>query len=139
MDLEIKMQLLKLTDSNWTLLPPEVKEIILKYKESQEFIDRRESASNRALCKQIKLYGQLRQKWQIGHIQCRPMNCNPGECDHMRIYGFYFDLTGMIQKSFLGVTIEQALAYCDFRRITFGNVYLYDTNGMMNNEFWVVR
>ena len=89
MDLETKMQLLKLTDSYWTLLPPEIKEIILKYKERQEFIERRESASNRALCKQIKLYGQLRQKWQIGHIQCRPMNCNPGEkCDHLRIYGF---------------------------------------------------
>ena len=56
MDLETKMELLKLTDSYWTLLPAEIKEIILKYKESQELIDRRESASNHALCKQIRLY-----------------------------------------------------------------------------------
>ena len=59
MDLKTKMQSLKLTDSYWTLLPPEIKEIILKYKESQEFIERRERVSNRALCKQIRLYGQL--------------------------------------------------------------------------------
>ena len=68
------------------------------------------------------------------------MNCSPGEkCDHMRIYGFYFDLRGMIKKSFLGVSIEQAITYCDYRRIAFGNVYLYDVNGMMDNELWIVR
>ena len=140
MDLEIKMQLLKLTDSYWTLLPPEVKEIILKYKESQELIERRESASNRALCKPIRLYEQLRQKWQIGDIQCQPKDFVPGEkCECMRVYGFYRDLRSEIQKSFLGVSIEHAVAYCDYRRIAFGNVYLYDINGMMNNEFWVVR
>ena len=140
MDLKTKMQLLKLTECYWTLLPPEIKEIILEYKESQEFIERRESASNHALCKQIKLYGQLRQKWQIGHIQCRPMNCNPGvKCEYMQIYSFYIDLRGRIQKSFLGVTIEQALAYCDYRRNAFGNVRLYDVDGMMNNDLWVVR
>ena len=144
MDLETKMELLKLTDSYWTLLPSEIREIILKYKESQELINRRESASNRALCKQIRLYEQLRQRWQEGHIQCRVKQCNPYvKCKCMRIYGFYIDLRGMIRKSFLGVTIEQALANCDcrriaFGRITFGNVGLYDVNGMMNNELWVV-
>ena len=54
MDFETKRELLKWTDSYWDLLPAEMKEIILKYKESQELIDRRESASNRALCRQIE-------------------------------------------------------------------------------------
>ena len=73
MDLKTKLQLLKLMDSYWPILPEEIKELILKYRESQELIERRESVSNRALCKQIRLYGELGQKWQVGHIQCRPM------------------------------------------------------------------
>ena len=51
MDHETKMELLKWTDSYWDMLPSEMKEIILKYKESQELIERRESVSNRALCR----------------------------------------------------------------------------------------
>ena len=120
MDLEIKMELLKWTDSYWDMLPAEIKEIILKYMESQEFIDRRESASNRALCKQIRLYEQLRQKWQIGHIQCRPMKCNPGvKCECMRVYGCFRGLRGGIHKSFLGISLEHAIANCDFRRVRY--------------------
>ena len=132
-----------MTDSYWTLLPPEIREIILKYKESQELIDRRESASNHALCKQIRLYGQLRQNWQVGHVQCRPKQCNPYvKCECMRIYGFYINLRGMIQKCFLGLTIEQALANCDcrgtiFGRIAFGNIRRYDVNGL-NELLWVL-
>lgn len=50
MDLETKLQLLKLTDSYWSILPEEMKALILKYRECQELIERCESASNRALC-----------------------------------------------------------------------------------------
>ena len=128
MDLETKVELLKLTDSYWTLLPPEIKEIILKYKESQELIDRCESASNRALCKQIRLYEQLRQRWQVGHIQCRPKQCNPGvKCECMRVYGCFRDLRGRIQKCYLGVSIEHAMTYCDSRRVSY-----MDDEWMMN-------
>ena len=119
MDLETKMELLKLTDSYRTLLPAEIKEIILKYKESQELIDRRESAPNHALCKQIKLYEQLRQRWQVGHIQCRPKQCNPRvKCECMRVYGCFRGLSGRIQKCYLGISIEHAIAYCDSRRVS---------------------
>ena len=142
MELETKMELLKLTDSYWDMLPAEIREIILEYRESQELIDRRESALNRALCKQIGLYGRLRQKWQVGHVQCRPKRCNPYvKCECMWIYGFYIDLRGMIHKCFLGLTFEQALANCDCHRIIFGriafeNIRLYDVNGI--NEIWVL-
>ena len=128
MDLETKVELLKLTDSYWTLLPPEIKEIILKHKESQEVIDRCQSASNRALCKQIRLYEQLRQRWQVGHIQCRPKQCNPGvKCECMRVYGCFRDLRGRIQKCYLGVSIEHAMTYCDSRRVSY-----MDDEWMMN-------
>ena len=66
MKLETKRELLKRTDSYWDVLPSEMKDLILEYKESQEFIDRRESASNRALCRQIRMYEQLRQSVASG-------------------------------------------------------------------------
>ena len=34
MDIQIKLHLLKYMDSYWTLLPPEIKALILKYRES---------------------------------------------------------------------------------------------------------
>ena len=70
MDLETKRDLLKWTDSYWDTLPTEVKDLILEYKESQELIDWREGNWNRILCREIGLYRQLRQKWQVGHIEC---------------------------------------------------------------------
>ena len=108
MDIETKLQLLKLTDSYWTILPEEIKGLILMYRESQGFIERRESASNRTLCKQIRMYGDLRQKWQIGHVECRPIRmdgchsrCAYGDdCEHMRIYGHYWDLRGTKREFF---------------------------------------
>ena len=94
MDHQTKLELLEWTDSYWDMLPVEIQDIILMYKESQEFIDRRESVLNRALCRQIGLYGQLRQRWQIGHVQCKPKQCNSDAiCECMRVYGWYRDLS----------------------------------------------
>ena len=71
MDVQIKLHLLKYMDSYWTLLPPEIKALILKYRESQELIEWRESFSTRVLCRQIEAHGRLRQNWFIGPVQCR--------------------------------------------------------------------
>ena len=122
MDLENKRELLKWTDSYWDMLPPEVKDLILEYKESQEFIDRRESASNRALCRQIRMYGQLRQRWQIGHVQCKPIHRKIGakyNCECMRVHGWYCDLSGRIHKTYLGTNLQQAMTNCDIRRVVY--------------------
>ena len=67
MENKTKLTLLKYIDSYWTLLPPEIKEIILKYKESKELIEWRESFSSL----QIEVYGQLRREWFIGPVQCK--------------------------------------------------------------------
>ena len=122
MNLETKRELLKLTDRYWDLLPSEIKDLILKYRESQEFIDRRESASNRALCRQIRMYELLRQRWQIGHVQCQPIHRNiavAARCNCMRVYGWYVDLRGMIHKTYLGTNLQQAMTNCDIRRVNF--------------------
>ena len=83
MDLKTKMQLLRLTDSYSTLLPPEIKEMILNYKESQELIEWRENFYSLRVRHQIEAYGQLRLAWFIGPIQCKPRlpkgcQCQPG-------------------------------------------------------------
>ena len=126
MDLETKRDLLKWTDSYWDMLPTEMKDLILEYRESQEFIDRRESVSNRALCRQIRMYERLRQRWQIGHVQCKPIHRHLGvksecmcNCECMRVYGWYFDLRGMIHKTYLGINFRQAMTNCDIRRVIF--------------------
>ena len=59
-DLKTKLELMKHTDSYWTLLQTEIKEVILNYKERQELIEWRESEVSKALCKQIEMYGSLR-------------------------------------------------------------------------------
>ena len=101
MDLETKLDLMNHTDNYWDLLPFEIQEIILMYRERQTLIEWRESETSRALGKQIRAHGRLRAIWP-GHIQCRPMRfegvhtrtedgCSFGPtCEHMRIYGHYY-------------------------------------------------
>ena len=124
MDLETKRDLLKWTDSYWDLLPPEVKDLILEYKESQELIEWREGALSRALCRQIRMYELLRQRWQIGHVQCKPIHRNVAvarrcDCECMRVYGWYLDLRGVIHKMYLGMSLQHAMANCDIRRAVY--------------------
>ena len=126
MDVKTKLVLLKHTDSYWELLPDEIKEVILKYRERQELIDWRESEVSRALCVQIRAHGRLRAIWP-GHIQCRPMRfegvhvrtengCSFGPtCEHMRIYGYYYfhgvddGSSAVRKKCFIAFGFERAI------------------------------
>ena len=102
-------------ESYWDILPPEIKEMILKYKESQELIEWRESFVSRKLCLHIEAYGQLRRKWFIGPIQCeprRPKGCQcRAQCSY--IYGHYWDLNSDRKKVFLDFFIGAAIERCD--------------------------
>ena len=127
MDLETKRELLKWTNSYWDMLPREIKDLILEYRESQKLIEWRESVSSRALCRQIRMYEQLRQRWQVVHIECRVVRCNRYErCECMRVFGWYRTLRGEIQKRYLGISLEHAMDYCDFRRASLLNGDDYD-------------
>ena len=100
------MELLNVVESYWDMLPPEIQQLILKYKESQELIEWRESYRSRILRSDIEGYGQLRLAWFIGPIQCKsriPQGCEcQPPCFFMKIFGHYWTLTGERKKTFLG-------------------------------------
>ena len=141
MDNETKLMLSKVLESYWDLLPPEVEEKILNLKESQELIDWRKNVLNCTLCREIRMYRVLRERWQIGHIQCQPIYCKPGEvCEYMRVYGHYPDLQGVIQKTYLGISVEHAIAFVGFRRASFdreSNGFAYQVANSFFN--WMFR
>ena len=117
MDNKTKLMLLKYADSYWTLLPAEIKEMILKYKESQELIEWRERKLHRGLCKEIEKYRRLRRRWFIGHVELRcyykyACQCQPC-CMYMMIFGHYWNLLGVKSKTFLDFDFKSAMAYCD--------------------------
>ena len=130
MHLETKLHLMKYTDSYWTLLPVIVKELILQYKTSQELIEWRESEGNRALCVQIRKYGELREKWTLGFIQCLPLRrcaCTEDGDKCMRIYGFYWDTKRneniVKRKCFLAFNLDMAIANCNYRKVLYTRIW----------------
>ena len=123
-------------ESYWDMLPPEVKEKILKFKESQELIDRRESASNRALCDEIEGFGRLRLRWFIGPLRCEPRapkfcRCQP-RCCFTNIFGHYWDLDGNKRQIFLGYHFHLAVTHCDF----FKDAIQYRVNEIHSKMTW---
>ena len=126
MKLETKLGLMKHTDSYWTLLPPEIKEMILKNKESQELIEWRGRDWNRILCQRLEEHGRLRQKWFIGPIRCRCFRTRVcgNEYIRMEVYGHYWSQNGVKKTVFLHYSLEGALARCDYIK----NDLWYQTN-----------
>ena len=96
MHLQTKLELMKHTDSYWLILPYEIRELIVKYKESQELIEWRESEVSRALCQQIILYREVQYTWFIGPIQCQCVRTRVWGQDviEMRVFGYYWNLNG---------------------------------------------
>ena len=116
MNLEKKMELLNIVESYWDLLPPELQQLILKYRESQKLIEWRESCFNVRLRRDIEAHGQIRMVWFIGPIQCIPSRpkkckCRP-RCVFMKIFGYYWNLMGEPRRSFLGYSFCHAIEGC---------------------------
>ena len=117
MDLEKKMELLNIVESYWDLLPPEIQQLILKYRESQKLIEWRESYRSRRMCWEIQGHAQLRLRWFIGPIRCKPglpkkCKCQP-RCFFMEIFGEYWTLSGEKRSVFLGYNFCNAIPGCD--------------------------
>ena len=113
MDNKTKLELLKVVESYWDILLPEMRELILAYKTSQELIDAREKKEMREMCKEIIQYGELKEEWGLGHIKCVPSTVKCGGCGrkHMKIFGFYFSPSWNVRKRrFLGFSYEGVLA-----------------------------
>ena len=116
MNLEKKMELLNIVESYWDLLPPEIQQLILRYKESQELIEWRESHRSRKMCWEIMGHGQLRHKWFIGPIRCQPRvpkrcDCRP-RCFFMNIFSYYWTLSGEKKRVFLGYSFCNVIPRC---------------------------
>ena len=117
MNLEKKMELLNIVESYWDLLPPELQQLILNYRESQKLIEWRERRISRWMCWQIQGHAQLRLKWFIGPIRCKPglpkkCKCQP-RCFFMEIFGDYWNLDGEKNEVFLGYNFCNAIPGCD--------------------------
>ena len=120
MDVDTKLKLLDVVESYWDILPPEIKDLILKYKESQELIEWRERYVSRNVCVQIRDYGRLRRAWYIGPIQCECCRvetclCEP-RCFYNRIHGHYWCSDGVRHQLFLGYDFHIIIPQCDFHR-----------------------
>ena len=102
---------MKHTDSYWTLLPSEVRELIITYKESQERIEWRESDISRALCQQVLLHRQLQIKWFQGPIRCQCVRMKEEGVIEMRVYAHYWDLKGVKRNIFMGYDLQGAIDY----------------------------
>ena len=116
-------------ESYWDLLPPEIKEYILAFKESQELIEWRESPASQWMCLQIRDYGDLRRAWYIGPIRCecyrvKTCRCHGRACCFNRIFGLYWGLDGVRHSLFWGHCLHLIIPQCDFKR----NGLWYQTN-----------
>ena len=121
--------------SYWDWLPLEMQEYVLKIRDTQALTERRESRLNRQLCYEIRQYGQLREKWGLGHIRVMPQGIKKCTDDgyvikfrYLHIYGEFKNSRGEKQKQFLAFDFRKALGLCNavkgdssFHRRRFGN------------------
>ena len=102
---------MKVMDNYWDMLPPEIHETILMYKRNQEWIDVEKKERMRDLCNEIEKYGELKRKWEIGHVKCVVKKDMCFNCykHHLRIVGCYVDEEKIPKERFLGFNFKEAL------------------------------
>ena len=71
MDVKLKMELSFVFESYWDMLPKEIQEYIVHLKIEQQKMEEEKKERMKSLCEEIKLYGELKAKWRLGHIKCR--------------------------------------------------------------------
>ena len=111
-NVKTKIKLSNVFESYWDMLPPEVQEYVIALKRSQECIDEERKDRMKDLCSDIKQYGELKEKWKIGHVKCivKKQICFSCYNHHMTIVGCYLDLENVKREIFLGYSFKKALA-----------------------------
>ena len=106
-----KVKLMHVMESYWDMLPSEVHEVILAYKRSQEWIDEERKERMNDLCMEIVKYGELKRKWEIGHVKCivKKRICFSCYKYHLKIMGCYEDEENIPRERFLGFNFDIAL------------------------------
>ena len=115
MNVRKKVKLTRVFESYWDMLPPELHEIIIAYKRGQERIDEERKERMKDLCDEIKKYGDLKRKWEIGHIKCivKKEMCFNCYRHHLKIMGCYEDEEKIPKERFLGYNFTFALERVD--------------------------
>ena len=121
--------------SYWDWLPLEMQVYVLKLRDTQALIERRESQLNRKLCYEIRQYGQLREKWGLGHIRVRPIGKKTWtdrgvviKFRYLHIFGEFKNSDGEKKVKFLAFGFRKALGVCNAVKgdlrfdLRFGNV-----------------
>ena len=107
---------MRVMESYWTMLPPEIHEFILLLKKNQEIFEEERKMNLKAVGQEIVMYNELKEKWALGHVRCvvkrteilfRPRI--KMSIPSMSIYGHHVDLEGVKRKKFLGFSFESAL------------------------------
>ena len=121
MNVERKLNLLKLYESYWQMIPYEIQEYILVFKINQEVAEERRKQQNVMLCREIIVYSQLKEKWGLGPIRCKTYTCkscigkggrniHTNLASHIRIDGFYHDIENVKRTVLLGYGFSQAFS-----------------------------
>ena len=93
--------------SYWDWIPPEIQDYILKMRDSQALIDKRESEASQKMCVEIKNYHRLKLLWGYGHLRLRPIREKEEsgyKCEHVKIYGERQYPSGGKSTFFLGLS-----------------------------------
>ena len=112
MNVKKKLTWLKVYETYWDVLPPEMQDYILEFKISQEYLDEVRAELMFNLRLEITLYGQLKLKWGLGRIECRARRliCKVCKSRHNpRIMAHYVDEANVKQSVLLGYSFEEAL------------------------------
>ena len=102
-----KVELSRMCDSYWDLLPPEIQAYILALKAGQERIDKeREKKLMIRLRWEIKTYARLKEKWRVGHVKCVPHKTPCWACGrhHVKVYGQYVNHVHNVNKTYFFAT-----------------------------------
>ena len=113
MNVEKKLTWLKVYETYWNVLPPELQDYILEFKISQEYLDEVRAEMMFNLRLEITLYDQLKWKWGLGPIKCQsyPFICKVCQVRHCsRILAYYVDEANVKQEVFLAYDFQRALA-----------------------------
>ena len=72
----------------WDRLPYEIQDHIMKLGSKEDRLEK--SVKNVTLCKNIRSYAKLKQKWRIGHLQCGFVKCRSEYCSLLSNQHFNF-------------------------------------------------
>ena len=111
MDVTKKIELMRVMESYWTMLPPEIHEFILLFKKNQETFEEEKERKLKAVGKEIVMYHELKEKWGIGHVKCYVKKESCFNCDrhHVIVVGCYVDVENVEREAFLAFDLKIAL------------------------------